>query len=142
MNYPAALVLSGICWSGVLWRLAPMASFPSSIMIGIITALVTGYTLRGLIQRVWGWRWIALPLLNIAIGSVTFGTLLPVALSVMDRHQMDREAFLNFPVIFGFYSLTLFIWITYPASLLTHYLLRRIALPKVSDQKPRRTRRR
>jgi hypothetical protein len=38
-------------------------------------------------------------------------------------------AFIASPLLYLYLSLTYFVWATYPASLLTHYLLRRFAIP-------------
>jgi hypothetical protein len=127
-----------MCWSALSFLVAPMASIFPTMIVGITTALVVGYVLRGWIKRLRGWRWFALPLLSIAIATMTFGLLLPPVWWLVDlRPQglgIDSEAFWKTPLMFGFFSLTVYIWLMYPASLLTHYLLRRYVLTQKSNR--------
>jgi hypothetical protein len=135
MKYPAALALSGILWTAIALALGGLTVpfFPAAAA-GIATAFVVGLLVKSPIKKVRGWLWFALPFASIALGAAVFALFLVggswVLATLTPIERVEAEPIYVSALLYVYLSLTSFVWATYPASLLTHYLLRRYALQK------------
>ncbi len=133
MKYPAALLISGLAWTAVTCALDRflMPVVPAACA-GIMTAFIVGAALRIAIQRWTGWRWFVLPFASVALGALLFGiffsTITWVISLVTQKHDVAAASIIVAAYLFPYLALTYFVWATYPASLVTHYLLRRYAI--------------
>lgn len=137
MKYSVALLLSGLAWTALAFALGHFTvSFWLAVAPGIATAFFVGFVLKEPIKKARGLGWFALPLASILIAASSFGILFVSAMWLAAHfthaEPIQGAAILVSAIVYAYASLTYFIWATYPASLLTHYLLRRYALPKTA----------
>lgn len=137
MKYLVALTFSGLAWTALAFALGHFTvSFGLAVAPGVVTAFCVGFLLKDPIKKVRGWGWFALPFASIALGAFLFGVLFVSVLWVVSRfthsEHVEGGAIWVSALLYAYLSLTVFVWVTYPASLLTHYLLRRYALPKTA----------
>src|SRR4051812_38092993 len=124
MKYFIGLTIAGIGWSILASTLWVRGAFLPILVSGVLTAFMAGYAVRRAIRKFAGWRWFLLPLLTVTIASVVFGSLVPCALSLWAMLGQGREGLFDgmwsMGLVAVFYALTLYLPITYPASLATH----------------------
>jgi hypothetical protein len=140
MKYLAALTLSGLAWTALAFALGHFTvSFWLAIAPGVLTAFCVGFLLKDPIKKARGWGWFVLPFASIALGTFLFGAFFVSVLWVASQFTLTEHieggAIWVSALLYAYLSLTVFVWVTYPASLLTHYLLRRYALPKAANLK-------
>jgi hypothetical protein len=138
MWYPCCLIFCGLAWGTVSLGLLDYVTPGASILASVATALIVGYVQRSKLRRTQGAAWYALPLLSILIAMAAYGVLEPVAEWLLDGRtwnsdRVEVSALWEYPLGFMFYGLTLFVWLTYPLALATHFLLRKLALPDAGN---------
>lgn len=122
------LLLSGTGWfliAAVFGYAIPVigSMWFRHLVCAAIASFIVGISFRVPILRWSGWRWYALPLLTLLVGTIVFGFLLPCAWALTD--SLDNEAFWKLPLAIVFYSMTFYLVPLYAFALLTQYLLRR-----------------
>ena len=138
MRYWGSLVLCGLAWGGLSLGLLDYVTPTATLIASVVTALIIGYVQRNGLRRAKGSTWYALPLLSVLIAMVCYGVLEPAAEWMLggrtwNSDQVEISAFWGYPLAFVWYGLTIFIWLTYPLALATHFLLRKFALPVTPD---------
>ena len=137
MKKTALLIISGVLWTALAYSLGVTRhEIGIPVFCGIATSLFLGFILLDQIQKNKGWRWFLLPLQSIILGTLLFVYLLQAAWWIRETVTKDVSGYSHIsgywmnPIVYAFYAITAFIWITYPASLLTHYALRKYAHQK------------
>ena len=137
MKTTAQLIVSGVLWTILAYVLGvTQKEFTIPVACGIVTSLLVGFILLHQIENSKGWRWFLLPIQSIILGTLSFTYLMQFAWWIREVLTNDIHGdsriyghWMN-PIVYTFYAVTVFIWITYPASLLTHYVLRKYAPEK------------
>ena|SRR5688500_5145402 len=136
MKYNIALMISGVAWAFLVAALSVGIPSATYIIAGIGTALVVGWAVRRALRKSKGWAWYLLPFVSISIASVVFGAFGESVAWISEKLShgpiVDLGKMYLTCAYFLLYALTIYLPVTYPASLATHFLLRRFALPRQS----------
>jgi hypothetical protein len=140
MKTKVALLFCGLCWTALAYGLGvTRGEIGIPLVCGLVTSFVVWSVVSFDIQNSRGWQWFALPFFSLVVGILVFVSLIQVAwwlrdvlFEVQPRYSHINGYWLG-PFVCLFYALTIYIWIIYPLSLLTHYLLRKYAIPHTAE---------